>query len=211
MPEVSVWEGLVYYDPDAFNATSTFVPCGTNDHFCVGGNWGDYPLCNGSFVRLRGYPDPEDTHGFIDSPCSGLMIIEEVLDARYCEPGDCGGEPACTPPICHGVHQCDPVQQDCPRGMKCQPLVKSELQGDRWELCVDLPEDPLSVGTACTVDDDACDAGLRCWSPDGASNDGTCVEICGLANPVCAETCAPCLHDNHGLCVCDGCSAEAFC
>lgn len=89
---------------------------------------------------------------------------------------------------------CDPWNDTCPRGQKCQPYALPRGAG-----CVDVVDDPLPVGEPCDAGGtvDLCEAGAMCVSPDGH-----CLPLCGGApNPgetTCADACSPCLIRDNG-------------
>ncbi|MCY1063158.1 hypothetical protein OV090_00185 [Nannocystis sp. RBIL2] len=106
--------------------------------------------------------------------------------------------------------QCDPWQQDCPPGQKCNLY---SLDGDPTldgAKCVPLDESPAQVGELCLAEDgygagpDDCDAGLLCWNviPSGQ---GVCVQVCDgqAATPQCPESqlCTKGFGDYHYKCL----------
>lgn len=81
------------------------------------------------------------------------------------------------------VETCDPINQDCPTGMKCSPFATNG--GSFWNStrCLTVADMPAQIGEACTVEEnpysgiDNCDVGMFCWNGDG---DGyTCAPLCG--------------------------------
>jgi len=89
---------------------------------------------------------------------------------------------------------CDPLQQDCPPGMKCAPYADD---GGGWwnnDKCVPVVEDPAQLQEPCVAEGgglsgfDNCDFGLFCWEVDAEGN-GHCVELCSGSGdaPHCSE------------------------
>ncbi|WAS99290.1 hypothetical protein [Nannocystis punicea] len=122
-----------------------------------------------------------------------------------------GGPPETEPDVGPGpAFQCDPWQQDCPPGQKCNLY---SLDGDATldgAKCVPLDDTPAQVGELCLAEDgygagpDDCDAGLLCWNviPGGQ---GTCIQVCdGMADtPQCPEgqVCGKSFGNYHYMCL----------
>jgi hypothetical protein len=107
----------------------------------------------------------------------------------------------------NSTKECDQWLQDCPPGQKCMPYSGD---GDfAWESlkCVDVKENPGTVGDPCTVEGngvtgvDNCDKGLMCWDVDPETNEGFCVAMCvGTPDsPSCNVPNATCLVSNDGV------------
>jgi len=119
-----------------------------------------------------------------------------------------------TPPDGGVVGQCDPYQQDCPRGEKCTSYVQTPGQETvDATKCVPVIGDDL-WGEPCErdVDNDTCAAGFFCMTDvSGHTGTGTCLEYCSPGMPcefggecfafndgvlpVCEVTCDPLLQD----------------
>lgn len=113
--------------------------------------------------------------------------------------------------------QCDPGQQDCPKGQKCTSFV-STPGGKTVDSthCVDIIGDDL-FGESCErmVDNDTCAAGFFCMTDvSGHTGMGVCLEYCIVNQPceyggecfafndgtlpVCQQLCDPLLQDCPG-------------
>jgi hypothetical protein len=101
--------------------------------------------------------------------------------------------------------ECDPVTQTgCPAGEKCMPWANDG--GGSWNATRCSPIDPVpnAIGDACTVQGSAvsgiddCEEGAMCWNVDGATNLGTCIELCGCAyaTPICQTANTTCSISN---------------
>jgi hypothetical protein len=172
-------------------------PCDDPDvRWVVGGNVHDLWACTGAYARIRGH--------VVECPgggCSKQVVqVEEVLEARLCEPTDCGGtrcEPLECLDVCEGVF-------DCERGSKCVPWAPQGMPyvGRR---CVEVDADPVGVGQACSEDAtepwvDDCDATSVCMGgvcvelcdhQGNCSGDGPCVRANDFAVQVCVPYCNP--------------------
>ncbi len=105
--------------------------------------------------------------------------------------------------------ECDVFLQNCPAGDKCMPWDSSG--GGSWDALMCAPIDANTVGTGdvCLVVGsgtsgiDNCELGSMCWDVDGATNEGTCVEMCtgSLQNPVCAPANTSCVISNNDVLV----------
>jgi hypothetical protein len=153
--------------------------------------------------------------------CNGwLLDIEEMLEARACEPVDC--EAACTGPVwC--VAECDALAQDCPWGEKCAAVATNDVLDTHPRRCVPLPDVPIAEGEPCTVASatdeghDDCYRGLHCWAEEPNATTGVCVPFCGpdFSDP-CPEDCVSCGFSSlgdEGLCLpdCPGCDLSHSC
>ncbi|MDC0667799.1 hypothetical protein [Nannocystis radixulma] len=146
-----------------------------------------------------GSDDPPSTEGFTD----GTPPPQPVPDV--------GPGPA---------FECDPWQQDCPEGQKCNLY---SLDGDK-ELdgakCVPLVDPAQQQGELCFAEDgygsglDDCDAGLVCWdvAPSGA---GHCVKMCdsGAGTATCPEgqLCTQGFGDFNSMCLSPCNPLEQYC
>lgn len=110
--------------------------------------------------------------------------------------------------------QCDPYQQDCPKGEKCTSYVSTPGQETVDSTkCVEVIGDDL-WGETCErfEDNDTCAPGFFCMTDvSGHTGMGTCLEYCSVgvpcmyggecfafndgALPVCEVTCDPILQD----------------
>ena len=160
------------------------------------------------------------------------VIIAETLEARWCEPTDCGGD--CQPDYDSCLHEytehdvywdCDPVLDPCSPSHKCSPVRFYATENAGWmhSVCKGLIGEGIA-GDPCEYpaapgDVDTCGKGLRCWNAAGdLSQPGVCVPYCDLSGelgPACDGTCVQCSASERGLCVsgCSGedCSVDAFC
>ena len=205
-----------------------FVDCDTGefwemtyDHSDPGWRW--QGSCLGVYNRVRGQLDRS-----VDPP---VVIVEEVLEARWCEPDDCGGE--CLPVYdsCYQENErspCDPLipdgQGSCGPDSRCTPVHFFAVEAGWMETqCRPLLGDG-QAGDACEYPEapweaDTCAHGLRCWNAAGdVTQPGVCVPYCdptGELGPTCEGTCVQCSGDDRGLCMqgCTGddCSVDAFC
>ena len=178
--------------------------------------------CDGVFKRVRGQLDRS-----VDPP---VLIIEETLEARWTEPGDCVVNWMPIYDSCYQENErfpCDPLVHDsgCHEITRCNPVRFRATQEAGWmearclerlgnaqtgEPC-EYPKEPWEV--------DTCAHGLRCWNAAGdVKQPGVCVPYCdptGEVGPTCEGTCVQCSGDDRGLCMqgCtgDGCNVDAFC
>jgi hypothetical protein len=222
------WEGLrvgkAYPDP----IKATFTDCETGVERRLA--WSIDPespwtgTCDGMYYRFRGVAD--DTS---DPP---ILFIEEILEARWCRPDDCGG---CEPDFdsCYQEAEktkCDPlagVLPQCSPSAQCRPTRFTATESAAWWLhtCVG-PTGDLGHGEHCEYPTDlgytgiidTCADGLRCWNPNGTLDAGTCVPYCdpkGVEGNPCEGECIQCSSSERGLCVtgCSGddCHVEEFC
>ncbi|MGH1343142.1 MAG: hypothetical protein ACRBN8_16410 [Nannocystales bacterium] len=80
--------------------------------------------------------------------------------------------------------ECSTLEQDCPRGEKCNAWADDG--GSAWNAakCFPVVEDPDDVDARCSVEGsgisgvDSCDLGSICWFVDGRTLEGTCVSYC---------------------------------
>jgi hypothetical protein len=101
---------------------------------------------------------------------------------------------------------CDPYEQDCPDGEKCNAYSQF---GGNWDALGCFPVDPSpdQVGDSCTVEGgaasgiDSCDLGTMCWDVDTDTDIGTCVSMCeGTAlMPTCPDPGTTCVISNDGI------------
>lgn len=128
-------------------------------------------------------------------------------------PDDTGGG-FVTPPDGGVVGQCDPYQQDCPKGEKCTSYVSTPGQPTvDATRCAPIVGDDL-WGEPCErmADNDTCAAGFFCMTEvSGNTGIGTCLEYCSVGIecefggecfafndgvlPICQVTCDPILQD----------------
>jgi len=172
--------------------------------------------CDNVYFRVEGTMRWVEFGG-IDG-CSGWYLdVEEVLEARECEPADC--EAGCSGPVsCEA--ECDAFGQDCPWGEKCVARAVDGVLDVHLRRCVPLPAAPVSEGEACTVASataegyDDCDAGLHCWAEEPAATTGVCVPFCYPDWPEsCPTDCVQCNSGHEGLCLsdCAGCDLSHSC
>ena len=226
-PELTEYEGIVV-GVDYHAYPSHFYACETGElwemtYDFADPGWRVEGSCRGVFKRLLGVLDRS-----VDPP---VLIIEDTLEARWSEPGECVVERMPEYDSCYQeneIHPCDPLDEEhdlCNPLARCNPArfwateragwmeTRCELllgDGQAGEPC-EYPEDPGDV--------DTCAHGLRCWNPEGEmTQPGICVPYCdpaGDVGPACAGTCVQCSGDNRGLCVqgCSGdaCNVDAFC
>jgi hypothetical protein len=141
--------------------------------YTLGGDTEDLWRCSGAYAHLRGT--------VLECPggCSKSVVsIDEVLEARLCEPTDCGGT------SCAALACADECEQDgqCSEGAKCVPWAPAGMPyaGRR---CVEIAGDPVGVGEACREDPtmpwvDDCEASSMCTGVDPKTSTGTCTRIC---------------------------------
>jgi hypothetical protein len=149
--------------------------------------------------------------------CNGWSLnIDELLEARPCEPTDC--EASCPGPISCSS-ECDAAAQDCPDGEKCVARASEGPLNAHPRQCQPLPPAPLAEGEACTVAAatdvryDDCDAGLHCWAEEPGPTTGLCVPFCHLDYPeTCPDDCVPCSfgYGDEGLCLPDCPDCDLF-
>ncbi|MEM9454794.1 MAG: hypothetical protein AAGF11_11490 [Myxococcota bacterium] len=136
----------------------------------------------------------ESSTGFGSTGTTGGMGPCEVMTPM---PGMCAG-PGMDP--VNPAITCNPItQDDCPAGEKCMPVG---LGGGSWDatMCVAIDPAPVAVGDVCDVVGNAtsgldnCDIGAMCWNVDGATLQGTCIELCSCSydNPQCVISNAVC-------------------
>lgn len=97
------------------------------------------------------------------------------------------------------MYECNPWEQNCPRGEKCMPWAVGE---GSWNAtrCVPIDDDAKPVGEPCTVVESAvsgiddCEFGAMCWSVDPETNIGECVAFCrgSEQDPQCPDACDAC-------------------
>jgi hypothetical protein len=154
------------------------------------------------------------------------LIVDEILESRWCEPDDCGG--GCMPDFqsCYAendiVGDCDPLLFDPPQGCnngRCGPVRFHATESAGWMhyVCSSAVVGDGVAGDACEYGEgteahiDTCARGYRCWNADGnITQPGTCVAYCdvdGELGPACDGACVPCSATERGLCV-SGCSGE---
>ncbi len=187
--------------------------------------------CYGEYARLEGRLDR--------SFAPPRLIIDEIVEARWCEPSDCAGDCVAQYDSCYLENAdgenlspgCEPVLDewsfyDCGDGSRCNPVhfYATESAGWRDHNCTSALGDGVE-GDACEYpaepgDVDTCAHGYRCWNPSGdLAAPGTCVPYCDLSGefgPTCAGTCVRCSStDEWGLCMTgcsgDACNVDAFC
>ncbi len=112
---------------------------------------------------------------------------------------------------------CNPFEQDCPEGQKCQPYA--EGGGSSWNANKCFPDEgDGKEGDACfaamggVAGYDDCDVGFFCWGVDAMMN-GYCVQLCtgSMDAGECANVDKACAVYNEGtLPIClDGCDPLA--
>lgn len=235
-PEQGTWEGLLELcEPDWFPPPvlySHFLPCGSDERWRIEGEpiWpvngctAIWVVASGTLVHdpgtclFEGAPDHER-----------VLIVDELLEVRLCEPSDCGGSPLCEPETfdCWHTPGCWPLMDDCPEGERCIAHdYDEEFDFDPPHTqCVSLARTPLQVGEPCLVWDpfgdnfDECDKGLLCVPLADGDPEGTCRAFCdpaGVYLPPCNGNCAPChpaADHGAGLCFedCPNCEATPYC
>jgi hypothetical protein len=230
-PPQTEWAGILYASTNFGVVPSRFVECDTGLEFEVGhAAYPDLPgysgSCDGVFRRYRGTLD--------DSVNPPKILVEEWLEARWCEPNECGG--GCEPDYdsCYQemevTWQCDPVLDLDLAGCgdsKCGPSRFPVVEESGWMhfLC-NSNSGPGVTGDPCEYPEDGplaeildtCAHGYRCWNPEGTLDAGICVPYCDLAGiegPACAGECVQCSSSERGLCMtnCTGseCNVEQFC
>jgi hypothetical protein len=172
--------------------------------------------CENVYVRAEGTMRWVEFGG-IDG-CSGWYLdVDELLEARACEPTDC--EAGCTGPVWCEAH-CSGAGQECPWGEKCVARAYEGLPDVHPRRCVPLPPEPVAEGEACTVASatdegyDDCDRGLHCWAEEPTATTGVCVPFCYPGAPeTCPSDCVECSLDYEGLCLsdCPGCDLSHSC
>lgn len=222
-------EGILY-GIDYGAIPTRFISCESGELLEI-----SYPLAPADFVwKGSCYGVYNRVLGHIDRTYNPpRIIIAETLEARWCEPSDCGGD--CKPDVdsCYieneGVLDCDPVLDNllpnCSPDSKCNPIrfYATETAGWMHDVCTTKLGDGVA-GDPCEYPAepghvDTCDRGFRCWNPTGdLSQPGTCVPYCDLTGefgPACDGTCVQCSGSERGLCVsgCSGedCNVDAFC
>lgn len=103
--------------------------------------------------------------------------------------------------------ECDPYEQDCPDGEKCNAW--SDDGGGAWNALGCFPVDPApgQPGDPCTVEGggtsgiDSCDVGSMCWDVEEDSDNGTCVAMCegSAVEPTCSVPETSCVISNGGI------------
>ncbi|WP_146157737.1 hypothetical protein [Enhygromyxa salina] len=216
-PEPEEFAGILY--TQGFPAPpSRFVLCDTGEFvewvfpWSLEEAWSG--SCDGVYHRVRGRLDRD-----FDPP---RLIVDPIVESRWCEPDDCGG--GCVPQLdtCYAEHDvpngCDPLISQCGDD-RCIPerfWYATEVSGWMFHVCTS--EDKTGVtGDACNYTDspkgeiDDCADNHRCWNPEGdTTSPGTCVPYCdveGELGPACDGACIPCSATERGLCV-SGCSGE---
>lgn len=162
-------EGLI----DTADAHTTLLRLCDGSVYALGGDTEDLWRCRGAYARVRGT--------VLECPggCSqDVITIDEVLEARLCEPSDCGGT-SCAALACADECQLD---GECSEGSKCVPWAPPGVPyaGRR---CVEIAGDPVGVGEACSEDPtmpwvDDCEASSMCTGVDPKTSTGTCTRIC---------------------------------
>jgi hypothetical protein len=229
-PPQTEWSGILYASLNFGVLPSRFVECDTGLEFEIGN--AEYPelpsfsgSCDGVFRRYRGTLDDS-----VDLP---RIFVEEWLEARWCDPDECGG--GCEPDYssCYlemEQTECDPVDgalPPCSDVRVCRPVPFSlgDVAGWMHHVCFS-PEGDGTTGFPCEYPDagavtgsvDTCAHGYRCWNPEGTLDAGVCVPYCdmeGLEGPACDGECVQCSSSERGLCmtdcVGDECNVEDFC
>lgn len=135
--------------------------------------------CSSTYMRFRGVRGLVPGHlGSYDG-----IIVDEVLEERFCIPGDCGAED-CEERICRV--QCNIFDQGCGVGDRCVPYSPYEDTASAT-ACVPTPARPVPLGGAChkrvdgVVEDD-CGLGATCLG-GGVEREGICVELCQGSKP----------------------------
>lgn len=227
--ESVVYEGIL--DGILFNYTDvTFQECNSGEVFNLYWHMWEYLYqgsCIGVYTRIRGQLDRS-----LEPP--GLLI-EEILEARWSRPSDCGFyikpyydscylEEGVDAGMDHPANSCLPVELGCGES-RCMPVrfEATEFAGWKHFEC-DGYGHPSTAGPgqACEYsgDLDNCLESLRCWNPEGdITKPGVCVPYCDLSGktgPACDGTCVRCSSsDVWGLCMtdCSGedCNVDEFC
>ncbi len=103
--------------------------------------------------------------------------------------------------------ECSTIEQDCPRGEKCNAWADDG--GSSWNAakCFPIDEDPDGVDEPCAVvrsavsGVDSCALGSICWDLDPQTLEGTCMPYCTGSNdaPVCDDPNRRCHINAHGV------------
>ena len=171
--------------------------------------------CHGVFQRFRGTLE--------ETPEGPVLHVTEVLEARWCRPGDCG-DLACEPDrtSCFDERgtptdlRCDPLDKNSPDyhpGESCVPVAFYATEDWGWLGYVlaetgTVYDDTCTYGTSPTlpVSMDNCAPGTRCVTgPDPIlpGEDGSCAAYCdpaGVVGEPCGGECIPCRDLEWGLC-----------
>ncbi len=170
-PELVELEGPIHFCGDCFNPMSYLRACDFEDEWLclVGGNEALW-RCNGAYAHVRGYLVPNPTAGALDGACGEqLLEVTEVLEARACDPTDCG--PGCSEGFdCHSTCWGD---ETCDEGETCRPWG---LPQDPYSARHCAAPGPVASGEPCSLEPnspwlDDCEAGAVCF-------DGTCRALC---------------------------------
>jgi hypothetical protein len=176
--------------------------------------------CYGAYNRVHGELDRS-----FDPP---RLIIDEVLEARWCGSDECSI--TCEPMYesCYEENEvvsgCDPLPFGCEGNYRCNPVRFHATQDAGWmhDLCHGKLGGGVD-GDPCEYPDDGvvdtCDDGYRCWNAAGdLSSPGVCVPYCdptGNLGTTCTGTCVHCSGNEWGLCIseCSGedCNVDDFC
>ncbi len=105
---------------------------------------------------------------------------------------------------------CDPYDQDCPRGEKCTVWASDGGIFVNSTKCVPVSDDPRGTGEPCHVEGslhsgiDDCDFGAVCWHVDPETLDGACVPFCVRDGgwPTCEEPGWICPNEDSPVPVC---------
>jgi len=178
--------------------------------------------CHGVFQRYRGSLE--------ETPEGPVLHVTEVLEARWCRPGDCS-DLACEPDrtSCFDEReispefQCNPVDPNDPayqRGYGCGPVPFYATEAWGWMGYIQTERGSV-VDDTChyfssslfPAAGDDCAPGTRCivWEYDRpvAGATGGCVPYCdpaGVVGEPCDGVCIPCGDLQWGLCI----SQEAY-
>lgn len=142
------------------------------------------------------------------STTDGTTSLEATTSSSSAEAGDTYGPGFITDPDGGPSWiECSTIEQDCPRGEKCNAWANDG--GSAWiaSKCFPIAPDPDSVDEPCTVEGngvsgiDSCDLGSICWDVDGRTLEGTCTPYCtGSSNaPVCDDPARYCQISARGV------------
>lgn len=107
----------------------------------------------------------------------------------------------------HRLDECSVMEQDCPRGQKCNAWANDG--GNAWNAanCFPVDANADAPGEVCTAEGngvsgiDSCERGSICWAVDARSQEGECVPYCtGTQNaPTCEDPTRICNISGSGL------------
>ncbi len=170
--------------------------------------------CHGVYQRYRGTLD--------ESGPEPVLRVSEILEARWCRPGDCGLD--CAPdydscyeerkiPLEASCNPIDPLDPQYQAGYACQPVAFFGTEDWGWmgylrvERGTDTDSCVYATNSTFAVGQDTCKPGTRCVTgPDPIIPEvdvGSCAAYCdpaGVLGEPCPGTCIPCGDLEWGLC-----------